>query len=78
MGECITSLRHLQCSLPIPTFSSSVRCFELEAEGMLLPHARNPGFKIKKIAQTELLAAYTLPKEGMCQEHVACLEQDRP
>ena len=29
VGEGITSPHHLQYSIPVPTFSSAVRCFEL-------------------------------------------------
>ena len=36
----------VQCSVPVPTFSSTVRCFELQAVGVFLPHARNPGYLV--------------------------------
>ena len=42
--DVITSLHHLQCSIPVPMFSSAVRCFELQAGGMFLLHAHNPGY----------------------------------
>ena len=44
MGEGITSLHHLHYSIPVSTFSSVVMCFELKTVGMLLLHARNPGY----------------------------------
>ena len=44
VGEGITSLHHLQHSIPVPTFSSAVRCFEFHVGGMFLLHARNPGY----------------------------------
>ena len=34
----------LQYSVPLPIFSSAVRCFELEAVGMFLLYAHNLGF----------------------------------
>ena len=50
----VPSPHHLHYSIPVPTFSSAVKCFELSAVGVLSAAAESKGSKRSKLKESKV------------------------